>query len=148
MTIQQAQIGIIGGSGLYSMPGFDAQREVSIDTPWGAPSEICPWKPLGKTDRVPRPSWRGIRSPSELNFRANIYGMKCWVSSASFAEPVGSLNEEHRPLDFVIPDQSSTARAAASTSSARNGRARQLCDRSVHSSLKCRPGGARVRRHL
>jgi len=106
--LQQAQIGIIGGSGLYSMPGFEGQREVSIDTPWGAPSEKYVLGSLaGKPIAFLARHGRGHRiSPSELNFRANIYGMKSLgVERIVSLSAVGSLKEEHRPLDFVIPDQ-------------------------------------------
>jgi 5'-methylthioadenosine phosphorylase len=106
--LQQAQIGIIGGSGLYSMPGFEAQREVAIDTPWGAPSEKYVLGSLsGKQIAFLTRHGRGHRlSPSELNFRANIYGMKSLgVERIVSLSAVGSLKEEHRPLDFVIPDQ-------------------------------------------
>jgi 5'-methylthioadenosine phosphorylase len=106
--LQQAQIGIIGGSGLYSMPGFDAQREVSIDTPWGAPSDKYVLGSLsGKQNAFLARHGRGHRiSPSELNFRANIYAMKSLgVERIVSLSAVGSLKEEHRPLDFVIPDQ-------------------------------------------
>jgi 5'-methylthioadenosine phosphorylase len=106
--LQQAQIGIIGGSGLYSMPGFDAQREVSIDTPWGAPSDKYVLGSLsGKQIAFLARHGRGHRiSPSELNFRANIYAMKSLgVERIVSLSAVGSLKEEHRPLDFVIPDQ-------------------------------------------
>jgi 5'-methylthioadenosine phosphorylase len=106
--LQQAQIGIIGGSGLYSMPGFEAQREVGIDTPWGSPSEKYVLGSLaGKQIAFLARHGRGHRlSPSELNFRANIYGMKSLgVERIVSLSAVGSLKEEHRPLDFVIPDQ-------------------------------------------
>lgn len=102
------RIGIIGGSGLYSMPGFTDQEEVRLETPFGDPSDayICgnlEGKPVAFLAR----HGRGHRiSPSELNFRANIWGMKKlgveWIISLS---AVGSLKEEHKPLDFVIPDQ-------------------------------------------
>ncbi len=104
----KAKIGIIGGSGLYSMPGFELQEEVVVDTPFGAPSDAYMVGKLGGKDVafLPRHG-RGHRlSPSELNFRANIYGMKSlgveWILSLS---AVGSLKAEHRPLDFVIPEQ-------------------------------------------
>jgi 5'-methylthioadenosine phosphorylase len=106
--LQQAQIGIIGGSGLYSMPGFEAQREVGLDTPWGAPSEKYVLGSLaGKQIAFLARHGRGHRiAPSELNFRANIYGMKSLgVERIISLSAVGSLKEEHRPLDFVIPDQ-------------------------------------------
>ena len=106
--MRQAQIGIIGGSGLYSMPGFEAREEVDIDTPWGRPSDsyvvgVLAGKPVAFLAR----HGRGHRiSPSELNFRANIYGMKSLgVERILSLSAVGSLKEEHRPLDFVLPDQ-------------------------------------------
>jgi 5'-methylthioadenosine phosphorylase len=103
-----AEIGIIGGSGLYSMPGFEQQEEASIDTPFGRPSENYVLGTLGgrKVAFLARHG-RGHRiSPSELNFRANIYGMKSLgVERIISLSAVGSLKEEHRPLDFVIPDQ-------------------------------------------
>ncbi len=106
--MHQAQIGIIGGSGLYSMPGFEAQREVTIDTPWGFPSDNYVVGTLAeKSVAFLARHGRGHRlSPSELNFRANIYGMKSLgVQRILSLSAVGSLKEEHRPLDFVIPDQ-------------------------------------------
>lgn len=101
-------IGIIGGSGLYSMPGFDAQEERKIDTPWGAPSDAYVVGTLaGKQVAFLARHARGHRySPSELNFRANIWGMKSLgVERILSLSAVGSLKEEHEPLDFVIPDQ-------------------------------------------
>jgi len=104
----RAQIGIIGGSGLYSMPGFEAREEVDIDTPWGRPSDSFVVGALsGKSVAFLARHGRGHRiSPSELNFRANIYGMKSLgVERILSLSAVGSLQEEHRPLDFVLPDQ-------------------------------------------
>jgi 5'-methylthioadenosine phosphorylase len=105
---QRASIGIIGGSGLYSMPGFTAQREVKLSTPFGDPSDAYILGTLaGKQVAFLARHGRGHRlSPSELNFRANIYGMKLLgVERIVSLSAVGSLKEEHRPLDFVIPDQ-------------------------------------------
>jgi 5'-methylthioadenosine phosphorylase len=102
------KIGIIGGSGLYSMPGFTNQREVKVETPFGDPSDPYVVGELeGKPVAFLARHGRGHRiTPSELNFRANIYGFKKlgveWIISMS---AVGSLKEEHKPLDFVIPDQ-------------------------------------------
>ena len=104
----EAQIGIIGGSGLYSMPGFEAQQERTIETPWGRPSDSYVLGTLsGKPVAFLARHGRGHRiSPSELNFRANIYGMKSLgVERIISLSAVGSLKEEHRPLDFVIPEQ-------------------------------------------
>jgi 5'-methylthioadenosine phosphorylase len=104
----QAKIGIIGGSGLYSMPGFTNQKEVNLETPWGQPSDAFMVGELaGRQVAFLARHARGHRiTPSELNFRANIWGMKMlgveWLISLS---AVGSLKEEHKPLDFVVPDQ-------------------------------------------
>ena len=102
------KIGIIGGSGLYSMPGFTGQREVTVETPFGAPSDNYIVGQLeGHEVAFLARHGRGHRiSPSELNFRANIYGMKSLgVERIVSLSAVGSLKEEHKPLDFVIPDQ-------------------------------------------
>ncbi len=104
----KAEIGIIGGSGLYSMPGFEAQEEALIETPFGAPSDNFVLGQLaGRRVAFLARHGRGHRiSPSELNFRANIYGMKSLgVERIISLSAVGSLKEEHKPLDFVIPDQ-------------------------------------------
>jgi 5'-methylthioadenosine phosphorylase len=104
----KAEIGIIGGSGLYSMPGFEQQEEAVIETPFGAPSDNYVLGTLaGRPVAFLARHGRGHRiSPSELNFRANIYGMKrLGVERILSLSAVGSLKEEHRPLDFVIPDQ-------------------------------------------
>jgi len=104
----KAQIGIIGGSGLYSMPGFELQQELALETPWGRPSDSYVVGTLGgKQVAFLARHGRGHRiSPSELNFRANIYGFKSLgVERIISLSAVGSLKEEHRPLDFVLPDQ-------------------------------------------
>lgn len=104
----QASIGVIGGSGLYAMPGFAAQEEVILETPWGAPSEAYVVGELaGRRVAFLARHGRGHRiSPSELNFRANIHGFKqLGVERIISLSAVGSLKEELRPLDFLIPDQ-------------------------------------------
>ena len=104
----QAKIGVIGGSGLYSMPGFEAREEVALETPWGAPSDAYVVGRLtGKQVAFLARHGRGHRiSPSEMNFRANIHGFKqLGVERIISLSAVGSLKEEHRPLDFLIPDQ-------------------------------------------
>jgi 5'-methylthioadenosine phosphorylase len=101
-------IGIIGGSGLYSMPGFEAHEERAMETPWGTPSDAYVVGNLGgKEVAFLARHGRGHRiSPSELNFRANIYGMKMLGAERILSlSAVGSLKEEHQPLDFVLPDQ-------------------------------------------
>jgi 5'-methylthioadenosine phosphorylase len=106
--LKTAAIGIIGGSGLYSIPGFTDKEEIEVDTPFGIPSEKYVVGTLaGKQVAFLARHGIGHRiSPSELNFRANIYGMKkLGVERILSLSAVGSLKEEHRPLDFVIPDQ-------------------------------------------
>ena len=104
----KAQIGIIGGSGLYSMPGFEAREEVPVETPWVPPSDAYVVGRLaGREVAFLARHGRGHRiSPSELNFRSNIYGMKTLgVERIISLSAVGSLKEEHRPQDFILPDQ-------------------------------------------
>jgi len=106
--LQQAEIGIIGGSGLYSMPGFSDVHETEISTPFGAPSDPYVLGKLeGRKVAFLARHGRGHRIlPTELNFRANIYGMKqLGVERILSLSAVGSLKEEHKPTDFVIPDQ-------------------------------------------
>ena len=101
------KIGVIGGSGLYSMPGFEAQEEHVVDTPFGAPSDPYVVGTLaGKQVAFLARHGRGHRiSPSELNFRANIYGFKkLGLERIVSLSAVGSLKEEHRPLEFVARD--------------------------------------------
>jgi 5'-methylthioadenosine phosphorylase len=108
MSTPTAKIGIIGGSGLYNMPGFTEKSEVRLETPFGDPSDAYIVGKLAGKDVafLPRHS-RGHRiSPSELNFRANIYGMKMLgVERIISLSAVGSLKEEHKPTDFVVADQ-------------------------------------------
>ena len=104
----QAEIGIIGGSGLYSMPGLTDTRAFPVDTPFGPPSEAYVLGTLeGRRVAFLARHGRGHHIlPTELNFRANIYGFKqLGVERILSISAVGSLKEEHRPLDFVIPDQ-------------------------------------------
>jgi 5'-methylthioadenosine phosphorylase len=106
--LQQAEIGIIGGSGLYSMPGLIEAQEVRLETPFGDPSDAWVLGTLeGRKVAFLARHGRGHRLlPTELNFRANIYGMKMLgVERIISVSAVGSLKEEHKPTDFVIPDQ-------------------------------------------
>ncbi|WP_419805848.1 S-methyl-5'-thioadenosine phosphorylase [Terriglobus sp.] len=108
MQQQQAEIGIIGGSGLYTMPGLTDTTEITVDTPFGAPSESIVLGTLeGRKVAFLARHGRGHRIlPSELNFRANIYAMKkLGVEFILSISAVGSLKAEHKPTDFVIPDQ-------------------------------------------
>ena len=104
----QAEIGIIGGSGLYSMPGFTNVHEVVVETPFGAPSDPFVLGELeGREVAFLARHGRGHRIlPSELNFRANIYAFKKLGGGRILSvSAVGSLKEEHKPTDFVMPDQ-------------------------------------------
>jgi 5'-methylthioadenosine phosphorylase len=106
--LAQAEIGIIGGSGLYSMPGLSDVQELTQTTPFGDPSDAYVIGTLEKRKvAFLARHGRGHRIlPSELNFRANIYGFKqLGVERILSLSAVGSLKEEHKPLDFVIPDQ-------------------------------------------
>jgi len=103
-----AKIGIIGGSGLYQMPELNDIDEIDIETPFGSPSDKFFIGTL-EGERVaflPRHG-RGHRfTPTEVPFRANIYGMKLLgVERILSASAVGSLQEKYAPLDMVIPDQ-------------------------------------------
>jgi 5'-methylthioadenosine phosphorylase len=104
----QGLIGIIGGSGLYEMEGLEQVEERHVETPFGAPSDAYITGSLaGRRVAFLARHGRGHRlMPSELNFRANIFGFKLlgaeWVISAS---AVGSMREELPPLDIIIPDQ-------------------------------------------
>ena len=104
----QAEIGIIGGSGLYSMPGFTNIQEVSVETPFGKPSDAFVLGELeGRRVAFLARHGRGHSIlPSELNFRANLYAFKkLGVERILSVSAVGSLKEEHKPTDFVVPDQ-------------------------------------------
>jgi 5'-methylthioadenosine phosphorylase len=106
--LQQAEIGIIGGSGLYSMPGLTNVHEERVSTPFGDPSDAFVLGELeGRKVAFLARHGRGHRLlPSELPFRANIYAMKkLGVERILSMSAVGSLKEEHAPGHFVIPDQ-------------------------------------------
>src|SRR2546422_10455230 len=102
------QIGIIGGSGLYDMAELTDREEKTVTTPFGDPSGPYVLGTLrGKRVAFLARHGAGHRvSPSELNFRANIMGFKMLgVEYLLSASAVGSLKEEFKPLDIVIPDQ-------------------------------------------
>ena len=104
----QAEIGIIGGSGLYNMPGLGRLKEVRVATPFGPPSDAFM---LGELEGRPvaflsRHRRGHVLLPGEINFRANIYGMKkLGVERIISVSAVGSLREDFKPLDMVIPSQ-------------------------------------------
>src|SRR5213082_3453579 len=104
----QATIGVIGGSGLYSMEGMTDVEEVAVKTPFGDPSDtIMVGKVAGVAMAFLPRHGRGHRiSPAEIPVRANIWALKSlgveWVISVS---AVGSLREHIAPRDLIIPDQ-------------------------------------------
>jgi 5'-methylthioadenosine phosphorylase len=103
-----AEIGIIGGSGLYEMPGLQDVHEIRIRTPFGDPSDaLVTGKLEGRHVAFLARHGRGHRIlPSEINFRANICAMKMLgVHRILSVSAVGSLKEELAPLEFLIPDQ-------------------------------------------
>jgi 5'-methylthioadenosine phosphorylase len=103
-----AKIGIIGGSGLYKMDALKDVKEVNIDTPFGATSDALIIGNLEgvKVAFLARHNRNHSLLPSEIPFRANIYAMKhLGVEYLISASAVGSLKEEVKPLDMVVPDQ-------------------------------------------
>ncbi len=106
--MSEAAVGVIGGSGLYELPGLTDVRWRRVRTPFGDPSdEFCEGRLGARRVVFLARHGRGHRiAPTELNFRANIWGLKSlgveWVVAVS---AVGSMKEEIRPLDLVIPDQ-------------------------------------------
>ncbi len=103
-----AEVGVIGGSGLYSMSGLTGTREVRVKTPFGDPSDALIVGTLeGKRVAFLARHGRGHRfMPSELNFRANIYAMKLLgVQRIISVSAVGSLKEDLRPGEFLVVDQ-------------------------------------------
>jgi len=105
---EAVQIGIIGGSGLYNMPGLEKPRELRVKTPFGNPSDALVIGTLeGKRVAFLARHARGHRFlPTEINYRANIHAMKqLGVERIISVSAVGSLQENLKPLDFLIPDQ-------------------------------------------
>jgi 5'-methylthioadenosine phosphorylase len=103
-----ATVGVIGGSGLYEIEGISKVKEIALKTPFGAPSDKFIVGELKGVPVVFLPRHgRGHRiSPSEINYRANIYGMKkLGVQGIISVSACGSLKEKYKPMDFVIPDQ-------------------------------------------
>jgi 5'-methylthioadenosine phosphorylase len=101
-------VGVIGGSGLYQMAGLKQVREVEIKTPFGKPSDRFIKGRLGDTELIFLPRHgKGHRwLPTEINFRANVFGMKTLgVARIISVSAVGSLRQEIAPGDAVVPDQ-------------------------------------------
>jgi 5'-methylthioadenosine phosphorylase len=107
-ALDPIRIGIIGGSGLYAMPGLTATREVRLSTPFGNPSDAFVVGTLeGRRVAFLARHARGHRLlPTEINYRANIYAMKLLgVERVLSASAVGSLREDLPPMTFLVPDQ-------------------------------------------
>ncbi len=106
--MKQPVIGVIGGSGLYEIEGLTDVQEVTLETPFGSPSDVYITGTLGEAQMVFLPRHgRGHRLlPSEVNYRANIYGMKTLgVEQIISVSAVGSMKEEIIPGHIVVPDQ-------------------------------------------
>ena len=104
----EAVLGIIGGSGLYDLPGFEQGEWVTIDSPWGDPSDAVLIGALHgrKTVFLPRHGRGHVHSPSEINYRANIDVMKrAGVTDLVSVSACGSLKEDYAPGSFVLVDQ-------------------------------------------
>jgi 5'-methylthioadenosine phosphorylase len=108
MSTESAKIGVIGGSGLYQMAGFEDVVETRVSTPFGDPSDAIL---VGKLDGVrvaflPRHGRGHYLMPTEVNYRANIFALKALgVENVIAVSAVGSLREDLRPGDIVVPDQ-------------------------------------------
>lgn len=106
--LPQIKIGVIGGSGLYNMPGLEAIREIDLTTPFGKPSDAII---AGDIDGItvaflPRHGRGHVHMPSEVPYRANIYALKMLgVEKVISVSACGSLREQMKPGDIVIPDQ-------------------------------------------
>lgn len=104
----KARVGVIGGSGLYKLEGIKNVEEISVDTPFGEPSDKFIVGQFQGRDVVflPRHDRSHRINPTAINYRANIYGLKKlgvdWIVSVTAC---GSLKEELKPMDFVIPTQ-------------------------------------------
>lgn len=103
-----ARLGVLGGSGLYAMDGLEDVRELDLDTPYGRPSDSLRIGRIGDLEVVflARHGRHHTFTPTEVPYRANIWALRSlhvrWILSVS---AVGSLQEQFRPLDMVVPDQ-------------------------------------------
>jgi 5'-methylthioadenosine phosphorylase len=108
VNLSEARLGVLGGSGLYSIEGLEEVRELTVDTPFGPPSDSLRIGRLGGMEVVflARHGRHHTFLPTEVPYRANIWAMRSlgvrWILSPS---AVGSLREQVRPLDMVVPDQ-------------------------------------------
>ena len=106
--LAKARLGVLGGSGLYAMEGLEDLREITVETPYGDPSDSLRLGRLGDLEVVflARHGRHHSHTPSEVPYRANLWALRSlgvrWIFSVS---AVGSLQEDLRPLDMVVPDQ-------------------------------------------
>jgi 5'-methylthioadenosine phosphorylase len=106
--LSQARLGVLGGSGLYAMDGLEEVREISVETPFGPPSDSLRLGRIGDLEVVflARHGRFHSYTPSEVPYRANLWALRSlgvrWILSVS---AVGSLQEQVRPLDMLVPDQ-------------------------------------------
>lgn len=108
LDLSQARLGVLGGSGLYAMEGLEEVREITLETPYGAPSDSLRLGRIGGMEVVflARHGRHHSFTPSEVPYRANLWALRSlgvrWILSVS---AVGSLQEQFRPLDMMVPDQ-------------------------------------------
>jgi 5'-methylthioadenosine phosphorylase len=108
LDLSTARLGVLGGSGLYAMPGLTDVQELDITTPFGAPSDRLRLGRLGEMEVVflARHGRHHSYTPTEVPYRANLWALRSlgvrWILSVS---AVGSLQEHLRPLDMLVPDQ-------------------------------------------
>ncbi|MEB3306755.1 MAG: S-methyl-5'-thioadenosine phosphorylase [Cyanobacteriota bacterium] len=108
VDLSTARLGILGGSGLYAMPGLEDQRELTLETPFGSPSDALRIGRLGDLEVVflARHGRHHTYTPTEVPYRANLWALRSlnvrWILSAS---AVGSLQDQLAPLDMLVPDQ-------------------------------------------
>ncbi len=108
MTQPRGRIGLIGGSGLYGLPGLETTSEVRLETPFGWPSDAFVVGELSGTPVafLARHGRKHDILPSEINFRANVWGFKELGCDALIsASACGSMKDSYRPTDLVLPDQ-------------------------------------------
>nr|WP_320665068.1 S-methyl-5'-thioadenosine phosphorylase [Prochlorococcus sp. MIT 1223] len=107
-SLEKARLGVLGGSGLYSIDSIEEVKEIHLDTPYGKPSDALRIGKLGKMEVVflARHGRNHTIQPTDIPYQANIWALRSlgvrWILSPS---AVGSLQEQIRPLDMVIPDQ-------------------------------------------
>jgi 5'-methylthioadenosine phosphorylase len=108
LDLSTARLGVLGGSGLYAMEGLEDVRELTISTPYGDPSDALRLGSIGDLDVVflARHGRHHTYLPTEVPYKANLWALRSlgvrWILSVS---AVGSLQEEYRPLDMLVPDQ-------------------------------------------